>query len=300
MTKRLAAALLAVLCCASGPSIAALEQRLQPMKLDLKEVAVETILTTFARVTESRLERDPAVSGTITFRFDNLSWETALNAICDSAWCTWQLEQQGAEKILRVVPSGSPEEDSNRISLSLKSASASEVFAILAGLQELELEIDPTLEGEFTFSFQRISFDTAMDALCENVGCTWSRAADRSVLTVTKVAAPAHPEDQLTASDRLGRRISIDLEDADAREVLSNLAQVLEVETEMNEEVRGTVTLNLTETAVGDALDDICEQIFLSWSLTRKRSGKWFLTVRPIQGDFGDPLDSGNRFRDPD
>ncbi len=300
MSSRLAPPFVALLCCVSSATSAAPQQSLEPMRLDLKDVAVEKILTTFARVTGSRLERDPAVSGSITFRFDHLSWETALNAICDSARCTWRLEQRGSQKILRVVPSRTPEEEGKRVTLSLKYASARQVFEVLAGLQELELELDPTLEGEFTFSFERVGFSTVMDALCENVGCTWSRQVDPGVLTVSRTTAPPHLDGQPTASDRLGERISIDVKDADVREVLSNLARVLSAETDMLEEVRGAVTLELEEATLGEALDVVCDQVFLRWSLGRRRAGKWFLTVRPIQGDFGDQRSGSDLYRDPD
>ncbi len=299
MSSRAALVLLVVLSQAATPTIAAPEQSLEPMSLDLKKVAVESILSTFARVTRSRLERDPAVSGTITFRFENLSWETALNAICESAGCEWQLEQRGAEKVLRVVPARSAAEGSDRISLKLKNSSAREAFSALAKLQELELEIDPRVEGELTISFERVTPDTVMDALCENIGCAWRRQVDPAVISVSKTATPPRLDGQQTASERLGETISIDLKEADVREVLSSLALVLEAEAELPEEVRGAVTLKLEEAAIGEALDVVCEQVFLRWSLTRRRAGKWFLTVRPIQGDFGDQAGAG-RFREPD
>ena len=190
MSNRLGTSLLAAFFWAATVTIAAPQQTLEPMSLDLKKIAVESILSTFAQVTGSRLERDPAVSGAITFQFDHLSWETALNAICESAWCAWQLEQHGSERVLRVVPARSAAEESNRITLKVKSASAREVFSVLARIQELELEIDPTVEGEFTFSFDRVTPDTVMDALCENIGCAWSRQVDPAVLTVSRTTTP--------------------------------------------------------------------------------------------------------------
>ena len=299
MSNRLRTTLLAVFCGATTATIGAPQQSLEPMSLDLKKVAVESILNTFARATASRLERDPAVSGAITFQFDHLSWETALNAICESAGCDWQLEQHGTEKVLRVVPARGAAEESDRITLKLKSAPAREVFSALAKIQELELELDPTVEGELTLSFERVTADTMMDALCENVGCAWSRQVDPAVLSVSKTATPPHLDGQPTASERLGERISIDLKEADVREVLSSLARALEAEAELPEEVRGAITLKLEEAAIGEALDGVCEQVFLRWSLTRRRADKWFLTVRPAQGDFGDQA-GPSRFRDPD
>ena len=76
-------------------------QQLEPMSLDLKEIEVSSILKTFAQVAHSRLEKSSSIDGVVTFRFDHLTWETALSAICESAGCHWQLEE-GPERVLRV------------------------------------------------------------------------------------------------------------------------------------------------------------------------------------------------------
>lgn len=252
------------------------------MSLDLQEVEVETILKTFAAATHSRLEREAGVTGQVTFRFDHLSWQTALNAICESAGCEWQLEQ-GRDRVLRVVVSPHAGSD-DRIDMSLKNASAREVFTLLAQIDGSEIEVDPTIEGSFSFDFRRIRVDTALDALCENVGCNWSRDDAGRRLSV-RPGASLRSHETSAPTDRLATRIDLDLEEAGAYEVLASLARLLEVEPRFPDELAGQITLDLENQTVGVVLDEVCHQLFLDWSLAQRSDG-WSLVVKYRPGDY--------------
>jgi hypothetical protein len=281
MTNRRAAAFaLLALFVVAAPSSATEEPR--QMSLDLKEVEVDTILNTFARLMHSRLEKHPSVVGTVTFRFERLSWHTALNAICESAHCEWQLEE-GRDRVLRVVADENVD-SSDRVNLSLCDASARQVFEVIAQLEGIELELDPTIEGVFTFEFECLRIDTALDALCDNVGCSWSRLGTPARLEIRPARSAAHLDPE-SPSDRLTTRIDLDLLDADTEEVLTTLARLLDVEPDLPSDL-GRVSLDLESQTVGEILDLICEELFLDWRLARNPAG-WSLAVMRRKGDFG-------------
>jgi len=264
----------------AAPSAAIQEPR--QMSLDLKEVELDTILNTFARLMHSRLEKHPGVVGTVTFRFDSLSWHTALNAICESAHCEWQLEE-GRDRVLRVVVDENVD-SGDRISLSLRAASARQVFEVIAQLEGSELELDAAVEGTLTFEFEHLRIDTALDALCDNVGCSWSRQGSPAQLQIRPASANAHL-DPTSPRDQLTTRIDLDLLDADAGEVLTSLARLLNVEPDLPSDL-GRVSLDLESQTVGEILDLICDELFLDWRLARKTEG-WSLLVMRQKGDWG-------------
>ena len=76
------------------------------------------------------------------------------------------------------------------------------------------------------------------------------------------------------------------LREAKVDEVLRFLARVLEATPDIHPEVRGYVTLEMSQGAVSEALDRITSELFLRWGLTKGPSGDWSLAVRPVQGDF--------------
>ena len=280
---------LAMIATLSAAPALALPQQLEPMSLDLKKIEVVSILKTFAQVAHSRLEKSPSIDGVITFRFDHLTWETALSAICESAGCRWQLEE-GPERVLQVRALEEGEEKADRISLSLRDASVPQVLGAIARIQEVELKLDPAIEGRLTIDFTAVSVDTILTAVCENAGCEWHRRSGRQpVLEITKIHGKERANSSRTARDRLAGKIDIDLREAPVGEVLKFLAKVLEATPDIHPEVRGTVTLEISQGAVSEVLDHVATELFLRWSLAKGSSGDWSLTVRPIQGDF-EPL----------
>ncbi len=70
----------------------------------------------------------------------------------------------------------------------------------------------------------------------------------------------------LSAAD-LERRISVDLEDAAAADVLTSFGHVLELEVEIADGVDGKVSIRLDEVSVRTVMTAVCESLGCAWDL---------------------------------
>ena len=279
MTKTACALGLATTLAAAASS--AWGQQVAPLSLDLRAAPAEEVLMTFARLAESRLVLSPEVSNNVTFRFDGVSWQTALSAITEGLNAVWELET-APPRVLRIRQRRPDEEVVDRLSISLVRASAEEVFSAFAGVQGLQLEFSPSVTGAVTISLDRVAAKTAQDAVCESVGCLWTRDGERLLVAPRdeELSADlvAHP------SQKLAARVSLDLLDADTAGVLSSLATLLGVDLIADDLQPGLTTISLHDVGVQEALDRVCGDAFLNWAIVRGPLG-WSLRVSPVVAD---------------
>jgi len=146
------------------------------------------------------------------------------------------------------------EEQKGAIDVDFREAELSDALAGFAALTESRLELDPDLTGPVTLRLDRVKWSTALDALCDSVGCTWRLSdGERRVLKVDRRLAGVEEP------------ISVTLREADSLEVMRAIARILRGELQLDENLRGPVSITLERVAASTALDAICQGIGCEW-----------------------------------
>jgi len=193
---------------------------------------------------------------------------------------------------LLALPAFGGEVTQERVSLQLKDAPFVDVCKIFQRLLHAELEIEPGIDATVTIGFEDITVKTALSAICESAGCTWEYIeGDPGILRITRDPnAPArdksgpepgegartmrkeiHMDMQAEGSGGPGEvdidtHISLKLVNADAEDVLQNLAQVLGCRILMDRNIAGkTVSIHEENKPLDFFLDAICKEIGASW-----------------------------------
>lgn len=168
------------------------------------------------------------------------------------------------------------------IDLSLRDADAREVLTMAGQILKLPVEIDPALDGEVTIELHSVRLETALNAVCESIGCVWHLDGDATATLVVKAIpdrAAEAPAD--TRPARLhGEALRLALRDADAREVLVTLADLLDASLDLDPKVRGHLDIDAPAMTIAQILDHACTELGCSWRL-RERGGERVLVVGP-------------------
>jgi hypothetical protein len=156
-----------------------------------------------------------------------------------------------------------------RISIELADADPQASLRTFSQLTGLRFDIPAGLHNKLTTGLHNVRVRTALDVVCESVGCTWAEVPGNppSVRVelapdVKQVAAPA-PK----AQPGLTEPISLDLMDADAKDVFKSFGQIANAKLDLASEVGGKVSLHLKAVPVRDAIDGVCSQIGCTWSI---------------------------------
>jgi type II secretory pathway component GspD/PulD (secretin) len=157
-----------------------------------------------------------------------------------------------------------------RISLDLKDASVQNVFQLYQEILGVELEIDPTLDGKVSITFENITVRTSLTAVSESAGCRWELSdGDPPVLRVTCDHEAAHGDGAVprTGLYALESPVTLDLEDADVHEVFGAVAHLLNsrllIDVALGEE---SISIRHEERPISDFLDDVCGEIGCEWT----------------------------------
>lgn len=168
---------------------------------------------------------------------------------------------------------------SSRITLELEDAEVVDVLAALARILDLELVAEPT-DRLVTTTLHGVRATTALQVVCESVGCVstivgrqlqvrWvadPRAAAVDRTRDTPDASESQPLLRAAARDETLRRLdgydeklTLNLEDAELREVLGVFHKVLPGRLVIDERLQGKVTVQLVAVPAWQALEQICE-----------------------------------------
>jgi len=164
------------------------------------------------------------------------------------------------------IPAAADEEPydlDKRISIELAGASAVDVFNSFAALVSAEPDLDPDLEGEVTVQLTDVSARTTMNAVCEMLNCKWWITEGPPRLLRVKNLGATDPEATEPAGD-LDTEVSLSLEDAPVEEVFKSFAQVGNWKLNLQ---KPTVSVELADTPIRQALDEVCAQVDCTWSL---------------------------------
>lgn len=157
---------------------------------------------------------------------------------------------------------GGPSDLEKRVSLSLDGAAPAEALQALAQMGGMTLQIDPAVKGKVTIRLENVRLRTTLDAVCDSIGCRWD-LLDGNLLRIQPTAPPKPP---LPAA--LDQPIDLKLTKADLREILKTAGEILSAQVVIDPGLPTTaVTLELDNTPVRKALDDVCRIGNCVWSL---------------------------------
>jgi type II secretory pathway component GspD/PulD (secretin) len=158
----------------------------EKMTLYVTDADAGELLQSFARLTSSTLDLDPAwKSRKISVRVERVTVHDALNAVCSAAGCRWHLDQDRLEVRLASPPRANAGLD-EPIDLKVTKADLLEVLTTAAQILGVSPDIDPSLRGILvSLSLESAKVSAVLDALCKD-RCHWQfTSGDKPALKVT-------------------------------------------------------------------------------------------------------------------
>jgi len=161
-----------------------------------------------------------------------------------------------------------------RVSLSLEKAGVAEAFRALGQMSGLNVLVDPKLSGTVTIRLENVRLRTTLDAVCDSIGCRWEVSGDH--LRIQPTAPPKTPPPAA-----LDQPIDLKVTKADLREILNTAGEILSAQVVIDPALTTTaITLELNNTPVRKALDEVCRIGNCAWSLNDE-DGKKVLRFSP-------------------
>jgi uncharacterized protein (DUF1684 family) len=109
----------------------------------------------------------------VTLTLTNVRLRTALDAICDTAACTWQLDG----KTIKVSATGQAAPANGlppTVSIALEEVSVRDVFRAIGAAINVPVTIEGNVERPpLTVKFTNADTTTVLHFLCKKAGCTW-------------------------------------------------------------------------------------------------------------------------------
>jgi len=250
--------------------------------IHLKDAPVVEVLHHFGVLGGAEVEIDPAIHGVISLDLTQVSWPTALDAVCQSSGCRWSL-LSGEPRQLRIDPAVLPPSDdplSNKITLKLKNADARETLSVFGRVAGREVVFEGSISGRVSITLEEVSARTALAAVCEQLRCRieLQEGPPRQLVL--------HPIDIDSSSPALGTRgllaepIDLRLEGVAAAPLFKSFAQLLGVKLRRSSRVDGATSLEIDKQPIEQALSLACAQLHCQWSL-RSISGDLTLDIQP-------------------
>jgi type II secretory pathway component GspD/PulD (secretin) len=152
----------------------------QPIKLSLKEAHIGDVFSTVSKLAQWDLETDGELEGSVTLSFKGVSLRTALNMVCESAGCVWELGEDGVLQVVYAdpeTPAAGIEEVSARleqpVTLRLNNADVGKVLENLGKLIGCELLVSAEVTGPVTVDLEGAATHEVLTRVCEAVGSRW-------------------------------------------------------------------------------------------------------------------------------
>jgi hypothetical protein len=153
----------------SRPAAAPLDMRVSVQYVNTKAADILPVLAKAAGLT---VEVPSADLKLVTLTLTNVRLRTALDAICDTAACSWRLEGT----TIKVTPSGTSAASSlpPLVSLALEEVAVADVFRALGAAVGVQVVIEGRIERPpVTVKFTNAQTSAVLDHLCKTAGCTW-------------------------------------------------------------------------------------------------------------------------------
>ena len=171
-----------------------------------------------------------------------------------------------------------------RIDLSLEDATAQQVLTVFAQIFQAELKLNPGVEGEVTITLYNVTARTALNAVCEGLGCRWRLVAEGSPRLVVEPERSRSPkEDKAAASETplTERPVTLETEKTPAVDVLLAITKLYGLTMQIDHGLEGTVTVSIRDRPLRDALDEICQQVDCRWTVITKTDTP-YLRITPL------------------
>ena len=173
--------------------------------------------------------------------------------------------------------------EQKRLALRLEKADASKVLGHLARALDARLDYRCERPALVTISFEGLTPQTAVAAICESAGLEWQVVeVPERALVVTCAAAPpetaAGPEGKQVRVEvrqevkepggTVDTEVALALKEADLEDVLGLAAELLKARLLMDASLGGrSVTLEVEKAPLSQVLDTLCAQAGAKWTL---------------------------------
>jgi type II secretory pathway component HofQ len=157
------------------------------------------------------------------------------------------------------------------ISFDFKDGDLADVIRLFAGITGLNVVIDPGVRGKLSFTAQGVPWDRALDAVLAPQGLTFR--VDGNVLRIGRpesLGMAATSTDEERTPRYTGQVIDVDLQNADLRQGLSQLAAHGNATVNFDPSVKGRFTITLKRVPWDQAFDLVLK----TNGIASKRSGK--------------------------
>lgn len=161
-----------------------------------------------------------------------------------------------------------------KIALKVEKADPQDVLKTFGQIMSIPVEIDPAIQQPVSIRVEQVTVRTALNAVCESVGCDWRVEGGKLKVTALPKAAaePATPPS-------LEKPIDIKITDANLREVLATVAQILSYDLALDPAIKGKITLSIENQGLRSVLDTICSQAACRWRVIE--GSRTVLEVKP-------------------
>ncbi|HEX2644784.1 MAG TPA: hypothetical protein VHU81_17435 [Thermoanaerobaculia bacterium] len=161
-----------------------------------------------------------------------------------------------------------------KIALKVEKADPQEVLKTFGQIMSVPVDVDPTLRQPVSIRLEQVTVRTALNAVCESVGCDWRLEGGKLKVTA-QPKAPAEP----SSPPSLEKPIDIKITDANLREVLATVAQILSYDLALDPAIQGKITLSIENQGLRSVLDTICAQAACRWRVIE--GSRTVLEVKP-------------------
>jgi type II secretory pathway component GspD/PulD (secretin) len=166
----------------------------------------------------------------------------------------------GADETKATSRAGTPQVLDERISLDLQDAKANEVLASLEKMSGLSIQL-VNKSAAITVSVRNVRIRTILDVISDELGGTWNLDTNatppRVHFDLPMRGAATSPKSSPHSVDE---PISLDLKDAEIRDVFHTIARMLGARDELAPGIGGKVTIKFENTPLSKALDALCLQ----------------------------------------
>ena len=153
--------------------------------IDFRDAPAASVIDAVASAAGLKVEIGPGAMRPVTITLTNVKLATALNAVCDTALCSWYVS--GSIKV-RPLPSEKSGLLPPRVSLSLKDTRVTDVFRALAAAFNVPVTLDSSLpEHTVNVTYKNAETAQVLNMLCEMLAqCTWDFDPDRGLRVMRK------------------------------------------------------------------------------------------------------------------
>ncbi len=173
-----------------------------------------------------------------------------------------------------------------RVTLQFKDTPVTQVFPALAKSLGYELTLDPKLRALVTLQVVNVTAQTALDAICQSIGCSWQRSGNRLVVNALRDEIMIWGDNAVGEQIRrsggdplhsvvrnLDDRLPFDItwSPIDLQYAVTHLARMANAAADVAPSLQGRkIAVVLTNATLRQALDEVCRVGSCQWELQER------------------------------